>query len=274
MVEKAGVCLFQPPFLTEAEAAAKLSLQIPGYPVEEFKYIYFEDIIQLKYFITSYGRIFTSYGRELFPEEYIPPKQNKTYLRIELSCSSYIKRRKFFIHRLVANAFIPKTVDDIAMNRNLVNHKFNTDGRCNYAWNLEWVNDSENALHGMYFNEEYDESLFDQQLILSRRDLINYNQNGELNPKSRISEFQVHLICQAYTELGYSIEECAIYAWMEANPKDLLIIRSIIGGYSWTHISSQYGIKPGNKRSNIKRAIPIRPEKKDEYDTMRNKKRR
>lgn len=217
--------------------------------------------------------VFTNYGRELFPEEYVPPKQNNIYLRIELSCSSYKKRRKIFIHRLVANAFIEKSIDDITLNRNLVNHKYNKDGRCNYAWNLEWVNDSENTLHGLYFDKEFDPSLYDYNFITDRRCLINHDQDGELNPKSRISEYQAHLICYAYTVLKYNVDQCARYAWMEGNEKDLLIVRSIINGYSWNHVSINYGIIP-KERVKRRRASRIRPEKKEEYDKIRNQKRR
>ena len=164
------------PALSEEQARAKLAMQIPGYPPELFSFISIEDVVPFKYFVTSYGRVFTVNGRELFPDEYVIAKNNNTYLRIELSCSSYIKRRKFFVHRLVANAFIPKTEDDIINKRNIVNHKFNKDGRCNYAWNLEWTTDSENTLHGLYFNEPYDEQLFNPNYILDRKDIyISYD---------------------------------------------------------------------------------------------------
>ena len=273
MIEKADVCLFKPPMLTEQEAMNKLSIDIPGYPVEIFKYIEFEDIEKYKYFITSYGRLFINYGRELFPEEYIPPKQNNVYLRIELSCSTYQKRRRFFVHRLVANAFVPKLPIDIEMHRDLVNHKYNKDGRCNYAWNLEWVNDSENTLHGLYFNEKFNEELFDHNIILNRRSLIHYNQDGDLNPKSRISEHQANLICYAYTVLHYSIADCAKYAWLDGDEKDLLVVRSIINGHSWTSVSIKYGIIPKDKIKR-KRTTSFRPERKDEYDKIRSTKRR
>lgn len=275
MVEKAAICLFKQPILTEAEASEKLSLFIEGYPKEIFKYIHFEDVVENKYFITSYGRVFTSYGKELFPEAYIPPKQNNIYLRIELSCSTYIKRRKFFLHRLVANAFIPKTNDDIINNRDLVNHKYNKDGRCNFAWNLEWVNDSENTYHGLYFCEEYNHDLFDQDIILNRKsELISYEQFGEDNPKSRISEFQANLICYAYTVLKYSMKNCAIYAWLEGNSSDIALVSSIVHGYCWNNVSIKYGIIPKEKRINIKRTTPIRPEMINEYNSIRNEKRR
>ena len=274
MVEKSAMCFFKPEKLSEIEATDKLSISIEGYPSEVFKYIDFEDVCKEKYFITSYGRVFTSYGKELFPESYIPPKQNTIYLRIELSCDTYIKRRKFFVHRLVANAFISKSYDDIINNRDIVNHKFNKDGRCNFVWNLEWTNDSENTYHGLHFNENYDQSLFNQDIILDRRKYISYDQYGEENPKSRISEFQANLICYAYTVLKYSMKDCAIYAWLEGNKSDISLVSSIVHGYCWNTVSINYGIIPKEKRDNIKRATNLRPDKFKEYRSIRDKKRR
>ena len=273
MVEQAPVCILKQSPLTIEEAKQTLSLYINGYPPEEFSFISMEDIAENKYFITSYGRIFTCYGKELFPEYYNSIRENNVYMRIELSCTTYIKRRKFFIHRLVANAFIPLSEEDIKFKRNCVNHKYNKDGRCNYVWNLEWCNISENTLHGLYFNESFNPYLFDFSFITNRRDILiqNYSQLGENNPKSRISDHQAMLICYAYTVLGYTPEECAIYAWLEGNPKDMLIVYSIINGYSWKNISSKYGIE-SKSRTKPKRTNPKRENKKDEYNKMKENK--
>ena len=156
-----------------------------------------------------------------------------------------------------------------------MNHKYNKDGRCNFAWNLEWVTDSENTLHGLYFSDKYTDYTLDPNIILDRKEkYISYDQNGEDNPKSRISEFQAHLICYAYTVLNYSIVDCARYAWLDGNEKDAILVSSIVNGYSWNHIGVQYGITPKPKRININRASPIRPEKEQEYISMRKEKRR
>ena len=135
-------------------------------------------------------------------------------------------------------------------------------------------NNSENVYHGLYFNEDFDEALYDNDIILSRKSHNLQDQYGEENPKSRISEFQANLICYAYTELGYSMKDCAIYAWMEGDSTDVALVSSIINGYAWKSVSINYGILPKEKRKSIKRATPIRPEKLDEYNEIRNKKRR
>lgn len=270
---RAGFCIFRPPFLTPEEAQRKLSLYIPGYPLEEFKYIEIEDVAPEKYLITSYGRVFTSYGKELFPDYFLSVKEDNVYMRIELSCTTYIKRRKFFIHRLVANAFIPRTDEDIRLGRDCVNHKFNKDGRCNYAWNLEWCNISENTLHGLYFNEPYDVKLFDYTHITLRRDfeILNYSQIGEDNPKSRISEYQARLICYAHTVLGYNPYQCAKYAWLDGTERDITLVNSIINGHAWHSIIVDYDIEP-KPRSKPNRVNPRREDKLDEYLEMKKNK--
>ncbi len=50
-------------------------------------------------------------------------------------------RKKFFVHRLVACAFLPNPTE-----LPIVNHK-DLDKANNILSNLEWVNESENALH-------------------------------------------------------------------------------------------------------------------------------
>ena len=77
---RAGFCIFRPPFLTPEEAQRKLSLYIPGYPLEEFKYIEIEDVAPEKYLITSYGRVFTSYGKELFPDYFLYNHSHRMWL--------------------------------------------------------------------------------------------------------------------------------------------------------------------------------------------------
>lgn len=190
-------------------------------------------------------------------------------MRIELSCSTYYKRRKFFVHRLVAGAFILKTADDIANNRNIVNHKYNRDGRCNYVWNLEWSNISENTLHGNMKTLEYDYTLYDVNHILERRSLIDYDNTGDKNPKSRISEYQAHLICIAYTKLHYNARDCAIYAWLEGSKQDILLVSSIIHGYTWNYVGVQYGIEP--RSSEHHQYNRIRENKINEYNDIVNK---
>ena len=244
MVERAPVCFFNCGILTPEEARYKFALYIDGFPNEEFRYIFFEDIIPFRYFITSYGRVFTIDGRELFPKyDYAHnDKLQKVYMRIELSCENKI-RRKFYIHRLVANAFIPKTQEDIEKGRDIVNHKINMDGRCNYAWNLEWCTNEENSNHYIHYIENYDPHLYNFRYITDRNEYL-LQTRIRANRFTKISDFQAMLICEAYVIKKYCPEDCAIYAWLEPTPDIMKIIYSIVSGRCWCAISSKYGIIP------------------------------
>ena len=71
--------------------------------------------------------------------KYLQVNVKKGYETVTLCKNGYLKTH--LLHRLVAAAFLPKVEG-----KNDVNHK---DGNKlnNYAWNLEWCNDSENQVH-------------------------------------------------------------------------------------------------------------------------------
>jgi len=209
-----------------------------GYPIEDFKIIDFEDIKPNKYYISSYGRIFTITGEEMYPREELNLNNNIIYYRIALQCTGIIKERKFFMHRLVANAFIPKIEQDILLGRDIVNHKYNMDGRCNFYWNLEWSTIQENTIHA--FNNISDDNI-GCQLLIRREPLTNI---GETNGKARISEFQADLICKALFIGNYTAEEAAKYAGLPGDKRDTYLVYAIKGGYVWNEVSSKYGVIP------------------------------
>jgi len=63
------------------------------------------------------------------------------------------KRRRFFVHRLIASAFIPNP-----LNLEQINHK-NKDKTDNRIENLEWCNQSENTLHSYHGWQQYAHTL-------------------------------------------------------------------------------------------------------------------
>ena len=217
-----------------------IALQLNGMPKEDFKIIDFLDIKRNKYFISTYGRVFTIYGKELKQEESHINK-NVIYYRVLLQCdkdlSNGVNEKRYLVHRLVAFAFIPKTEDDIVKNRNFVNHKYNTDGRCNFVWNLEWVTNSENILQSIYATDTY---TIDNSVCLRAND-INSDFNGEKNPKARLSNDQVEIICESIVS-GFDNKQCAINAGLEGNYKDIMIVQSIRTGRAWVSISGKYNI--------------------------------
>ena len=75
---------------------------------------------------------------------------NRGYERVTLSKNN--KTKKFSIHRLVADTFIPNTE-----NKPQVNHinEIKTDNRVE---NLEWVTQSENTLHSIKNRKEYNKN--------------------------------------------------------------------------------------------------------------------
>jgi hypothetical protein len=84
------------------------------------------------YSVDEKGNVFNRYGKRLRPE-----LSRNGYLCVSLSNKS-LKHKKFLIHRLVAEAFIPNPE-----NRQQVNHK-DQDRTNNKVDNLEWVTPLEN----------------------------------------------------------------------------------------------------------------------------------
>ena len=108
---------------------------------EKFKQIKIKDTY-IPYLISNFGRIFSiHYGKS----KNINVKELKTnsngtgYSKITIHYNN--KHYNFWIHILVANAFIHKP-----KNKTDVNHK---DGNKlnNYVWNLEWLTRKENVQH-------------------------------------------------------------------------------------------------------------------------------
>ena len=99
------------------------------------------------YQVSNLGRIksfvkWDVYNKYHYEERILKPfKNNKGYLEVSL-VKDKIRSNKF-IHRLVANAFIPKK-----QGKNIVNHKdFNPLN--NNVENLEWVTQKENTIYSV-----------------------------------------------------------------------------------------------------------------------------
>ena len=120
------------------------------------------------YFITETGEVYTS-KRNQFTRMKTPI--NRKYCSVKLSNNGIVKH--CFIHRLVAEAFVPN-LD----NKDYVNHKDGNKLNNNFE-NLEWVTFSENIQHAF-------ETGLNQGLV------------GEKNGRAILSE---HLVVQIYKRL-------------------------------------------------------------------------
>ena len=91
------------------------------------------------YYITDTGEVYSRKGDGRFRK--LKQQTNKGYKKVELMTNGRYTRRQFFVHRLVAEAFIPNPD-----NKPHVNH---IDGNPsnNNVDNLEWCTPSENLIH-------------------------------------------------------------------------------------------------------------------------------
>lgn len=96
------------------------------------------------YQISSMGQIRSvyAYGKHKSINRIIKPYPCHGHLRIQLSKDH--KRKKYFVHVLVAKTFIPKLYET----HNVVNHK-NSIKTDNKTENLEWVTPSYNCFHSL-----------------------------------------------------------------------------------------------------------------------------
>lgn len=215
---------------------SQLKNPITIYPQEEFKMIDFYGIKPNMYYISSYGRVFgTHTGKEL------RPVHDEDYMKIGLRLEKGNKRG-FRVHRLVANAFIPKTEEDIELNRDIVNHK-NLNGIDNHIWNLEWCTEDENKHHAKE-NKAFQLKRLKKELnILKEKDDNSERKilRGSDHGISKITDEQAHMICKCL-EKGYSNGECCIEVGLEPNRQNKVLVSHIASGDCWEQISKNYDI--------------------------------
>lgn len=94
-------------------------------------------IDEYDYFVSSDGKVFNSKMKELKPRLH-----TGGYLRVSLCKNGVVK--DFYIHRLVAFAFLDKPLD-----LNEINHK-DSNKKNNCVDNLEWCNGSHNHNHALF----------------------------------------------------------------------------------------------------------------------------
>ena len=187
------------------------------------------------YEISDYSRIKNIHSNRILSQTI-----NKIgYLSVGLQCIDG-SRKIFYVHRLVAFTFIPKTEEDIFFGRDVVNH-INTRKYDNRCINLEWVTYSENNRYKIMVNE----GLSMNPLMKKVKNQSNWSNGsvtaGEHNGMCRISDEQVHIICKC-REMGMSYRDCALQAGMDGNYNSRNIVSMICRGLKRKNISSNYNI--------------------------------
>jgi len=113
---------------------------------------------------------------------------NFGYKRVVL-CSNKIKKR-FFLHKLVAETFIPNNE-----NKEQVNHKDGNKQNNNVS-NLEWVTPSENILHAwstgmLRVTPNYIQERNRKIPVSDYKDLVEKYKNGSLDIKTLAKKYDV-----------------------------------------------------------------------------------
>lgn len=180
----------------------------PWYP-EEFKVIDMKPIKKNTYAISNYGRVISiNYNRIL--NSYIGNEYRKIHL-----CNEDGTRTSYQIHVLVAYHFIPRTIDDINNNRNIVNHK-NLITTMNYVHNLKSA--VFRPTNGQWIDTK-----------------------GSKNGMSRLTEDQVHIMC-SMLEKGYSYSDICIHLGLEDNDNNRHLLTNLVERKRWKHISKDYNL--------------------------------
>lgn len=175
-----------------------------------------------KYLVSNYGRIYSVNKRKILKNSNRGVVSSNGYNYKSVSLTYGKIESNYFVHRLVALAFIP-----IDKERPFVNHK---DGcpEHNYLWNLEWVNTSENMIHAVKLGLKKDKQ-------------------GENRYNALWTDEEIHFIC-SMIEDGH--KATYIYHTLGEILKDPKVqyerVRSlykhIIHKTHWRHISKNYNI--------------------------------
>lgn len=184
---------------------------------EIFRYVNCNNVITKKYIISNYGRVYT-----LIYNKFLAQRVRRKYLHVHLTIDKI--NREYATHRLVCMTFKP--IDNPW--DYVCNHE-DADKLNNYAINLDWMTDKQNAAHAVK---------------------TGCYRIGENHPFALITEKQAHDICQCL-EKKMSYKE--IYDFMSIDveyEKFTNILYNILHKISWKMISDQYNIDQPKRKTN------------------------
>jgi hypothetical protein len=153
------------------------SINLDLLPNEIFK----STLINENYLVSNLGR---AYVKEHFGSRYISGK----FLKLTILKTGYpsiqIDRKKYLMHRLIAQVFLKKDI-----NKNFVNH-IDSDRTNNKLSNLEWVTFQENVIHGVN-KDRYANKLNREQIFIIRNSILSVN---ELSDFFNVTTTNIRLI--------------------------------------------------------------------------------
>ena len=192
---------------------------------EEWKDINFFSIKPNQYLISNFGRIF-SYAKNGL----LSPAISNGYPTVQLSTIDG-KRKTFYVHRLVAMAFVSNPDPDILIE---VNHKnFCRDD--NFFENLEWVTKEDNINHEL--------SNINTAKIKKPSGYWGdgYSTYGENNGMAKLTENEVRIMLSSL-ENGSSRKEAIMAAGLEPTKNMLYNLSHIVRGHRWKYLREEYNI--------------------------------
>lgn len=168
------------------------------------------------YLVSQEGEVFSRFTNKI-----LKPSLSKGtgYLVVNIRIDG--KRQPAYIHRLVAEAFIPNP-DCLPE----VNHKDGDKTNCRVN-NLEWVTGQGNKDHA-------------KETGLTHK--------GSQLKKSKLDETQVHIICALFEE-GFSTGEVLKFVDFSTNRSQLLNIRA---RRDWKHVSGLYNWESHSNKRNCR----------------------
>lgn len=193
---------------------------------EEWKYIDFDSIKSNTYKISNFGRVFS-----LVTNNYLSPAISNGYYTVQLAMDDG-SRKTFYVHRLVAKAFIENTNPDILTD---INHK-NLHRDDDFCGNLEWVTKQENNYH---------QSINRGHNIKIKTGNKTWGDGsstyGENNGMAKWKEKDVRIMLSAL-ENGATYKEALISANLDPTKNAIANLSHIAKGRRWKHISKEYNI--------------------------------